>query len=295
MNNLAITYSPEKGLHLNGTYYALFPLVGLVLFTTIGVLVKDRTMVANMVAVVSTLTAIWYIRRLERQATQPVGMLYVVKLWFLSVLVNCVSRELAAFIDFLPESTPIWATMSVGVGVIITQYNQIYKQLHSVFASASRLMWADIASLNTFYVAWIWDAHGRFITGIDSEHSLAIVLWVLYSVVLLAYAPLVWMAKRTEGTLTTAIGGEAIKVAALLSMIADLGLHEERYFPVILIFGVWACVIGLQVSKDSAMRMVYIGPQPDTIAVVIVVSVAWAFLLPTFIAVPSLWFQGSYR
>ena len=70
MNNLAITYSPEKGLHLNGTYYALFPLVGLVLFTTIGVLVKDRTMVANMVAVVSTLTAIWYIRRLERQATQ---------------------------------------------------------------------------------------------------------------------------------------------------------------------------------------------------------------------------------
>ncbi|WP_336249617.1 EAL domain-containing protein [Stomatohabitans albus] len=208
-------------------------------------------------------------------------MISVVKLWFVSVIVNCVVRELTTIFTTLPDTTPIWATMAVGVLMIMSQYTSLYGEIGSVLSSASRLMWADMAILNTFYVAWIWESHGRYITEITTEHGLVIVLWIVYTVVFLAYAPLVWMSRRTEGTLTVAIGGESIKVAALLSMISDLNLHPDTFFPVILIAGTWLCVIGIQVAKDSAMRRVYIGPQPDTITVVLVVSLAWAFLIPT--------------
>lgn len=281
MNNVAINYSKEKGLFINGTHYALFPIIGLISFTVLAFVIRESVMATNMLGVVSAVIAYWYLRKLEGSATQEISMLYVAKFWMLSVFVNCVTRELSEAFDAIPSEATLWATMSVGMVVFITQHQHIFKQVGEVFQSASRLMWADIAILNTFYVAWIWDVHGRFITDITTDQIFVMGVWIIYPVVLLVYAPLLWMARRTEGTLAMAIGGEAIKVAALLSMIADLKLHNEIYFPIILVFGIWTLMIGLQVAKDSAIRTAYIGPQPDTIAVVIVVSVAWAFLVPT--------------
>lgn len=281
MNNLNILYTRDKGLCINDTRFAIFPLLGLVGSALVVHLVIENTRLANGIGIFAVLLCIGYLVKINARILHERVMLKVVLVWLFVIVVNLFAREIVFNSEKISQSFPVWSTILVGIVICIFLGRDFLRSYNAVFKTASRIMWADIGMLNTFYIAWLWEIHGQYIQQIDGFTFFTMAVWILSSMIFMIYAPFNWMVERTNGTFIVAIGGELIKIAAFLSVFSDLHLHHEITFPLLAVIGAWCCVIGIQVVNDSPKVQITFGPQPDTIAVVLIVSVAWGFLLPS--------------